>query len=160
MGAWADINGGNNTLQNKVEGHAEELLTNRELREFDKSKVTDERVNAAKGVVRRKLFSHNSLSGEVDRYDTPEKFLDDLAGSSELKDQVIEAIAYAFLHVFASSNTVSTNDRMSRHSSRFESDVNEQIEAIANIAPFSLGWADNTGPFSGTTLRSSLDRYG
>lgn len=160
MGAWADITSETDALRAKVEGHAEEMLTDREIRSFDDSKVTDDRVNAAKGVVRRKVFGADSLAREVDRYGSPEAFLDALAGSSDLKDQVVEAVAYAFLHVYASSNQVGSNDRMSEHSSRFESDVDEQIDALANIAPFSLGWSGDTGAFSGTSIKSTLDRYG
>lgn len=160
MGDWADINQESDPLKDKIEGFAEELLTNRESRQFDDKLVTEERVEAAKGLVRRKVFAHDGLSGQVDRYNSPELFLDAFASDPDLKSQVIEAIAYAFLHVFASSNRISGGGRLAEQSAGFEEDVDEQIDALAATAPFVLGWSDTTGSFSGGSVKSTFDRYG
>lgn len=160
MGAWANIDEEEKALQEKIEGLAKELLTDRETKQFDVDEVTGERVEAAKGVVRRKLFGSDSLSGQIDRYSSPEAFLDALAGDAKLADQVIEAIAYAFLHVHTSTNRLAGEGRLARQSKGFESDIDQQIDALAATAPFVLGWTSDSGSFQGGGVESTLDRYG
>lgn len=159
MGAWADIDEKTDALHDKIEGHAEELVTDRVSGQFDTGDITAKRVTAAKSVVRRHILRNQTLVDHLDRYSGPEAMLDALAADDSLSDQVLEAIALAFLHVLESPNRITSDGIGQQFTSDFEEDVEQEIEALAGSAPFVLGWTSESGTGFGGGVTNSYDRY-
>lgn len=157
MGAWADIDAGTQDLINELEGIGEEVIMDRSTGNINLGEVTPMRVKSAKGLVRRKIFG-SRLGNGVDRYDTPEKMLDALADSSEVKGLVIEAIAYALLHLHEGANRIEAGGLRSETADDFEGDVDETIGALESVAPHSLGWTADTGSSGGGAFASTSHR--
>lgn len=157
MGAWADIDEQTDALHDKIKGLATEILQDRVNGGFDASEVTAERVESAKGVVRRKLYASNLASG-ADRFDTLEGLLDALAGSDETGDLIIEAVAYGFCHVHEDINTLEAGGLRDEQSDDFEEDIDETIAALENVAPHALDWTTESGRGGGGAFATTSHR--
>lgn len=159
MGAWADLDQSTGALIDEIEGLAEELLTDRASGSFDQGRITAKRVSASKSVVRRKILTNDDLAGEVDRYDDVEGMLDAIMGNGEAESLLIEAVGYAFLHVYSEADRLQANAIGQERADDFEADIEEQIEAIASVVPYLLDWESDAGGFQGGAITSSLSRY-
>lgn len=158
MGAWANIDISTEGVTDAIEGLASELLSNAQTRSFDVTEITPKRLEASKGVVQRKVLTSN-LAEDVDRYDGPEAMLDALAADTKLEAMVYEAVAYGFLHVYTDSNRVQAGGVYDEQGEDFEEDLEEQVDALAQTAPYVLGWETESGDSVGGSLTNAYDRY-
>lgn len=143
-----------------VQGHAENLLTDRQSGSFDAALITQDREQVAKRHLRTALLQHGGLKSHVDDAGGLSALFDDLASEPALEDDLKNGFALAFLVKFAGDDAVFSGGRIAERQEQFQDELEDWASWFGDVAASLLGYTATTGTdVGGGAFASSTNRH-
>ena len=157
--AWADLE----VDASVVQGLAEQLLTRRQTGQFDESRITPERMAAARGELEDALFDAKAggLAKWIARAGSRTALLDALTAESELQEPLRRGLALAFLALYAPDTAVTADSWRAERGEGLAEKLTRWARSFGATAPHALGYAKSSSrPAPGGALASTMGTYG